>query len=252
MKLFSRKILIVAGVLLSHPDAVGQYTTYGKIEYERKVNLIRQIEDMTTEENKIWMDKMKSSAPKFTTSYFDLQFNGDASIYKPGRESEQTTKMMWMNPPAAENVVFTDLKNNHVAAAKLIFEERFLVEDSLRKLEWKIMDEIRVIADYKCRKAVSRICDSVYVVAFYTEDIPASGGPEMFGGLPGMIMQIAVPRLHTTWIATKVDIIPPRPEDLKKPSKGKKVNQEELYTNLNKSISKWGNWAHRTIWWSML
>ena len=36
------------------------------------------------------------------------------------------------------------------------------------------------------------MCDTVYVVAFYTEDIPVSGGPEMFGGLPGMILELTV------------------------------------------------------------
>jgi GLPGLI family protein len=114
------------------------------------------------------------------------------------------------------------------------------------------MDEVRMIANYKCRKAVGKICDSVYVVAFYTEDIIASGGPEMFSGLPGMILELAIPRLYSTWIATKVEVGTPKKEDLTPPEKGKKVTQKEMYDTLMASISKWGNWAQRSIWWSML
>jgi len=32
---------------------------------------------------------------------------------------------------------------------------------------------------------------SIDVVAFYTDDIPVSGGPESFDGLTGMILQVA-------------------------------------------------------------
>src|SRR5690606_3960286 len=118
-----------------------------------------------------------------------------ASLYKPGREPENVVKSMWANSPAAENIVYTDFKADRVAASKKVFEEKFLINDSIRTLRWKILDEVRTIANYKCRKAVARICDSVYVVAFYTEDILTSGGPEMFAGLPGMILEIAIPRL---------------------------------------------------------
>jgi GLPGLI family protein len=232
--------------------ANAQYTTAGKIEFERKVNIHRQLDDMASEEGGGWFEKMKSQIPKFRTSYFDYSFNQNASLYKPGREVEDQPKLMFGNAPASDNIVYTDFATGQVSASKQIFEERFLVKDSMRKIEWKIMDEVRMIANYKCRKAVGKICDSVYVVAFYTEDIMASGGPEMFGGLPGMILEVAIPRLYSTWIATKVEVGPPKKEDLTAPEKGKKVTQKEMYDTLMASISKWGNWAQRSIWWSML
>ena len=113
-------------------------------------------------------------------------------------------------------------------------------------------DEKRTIAGMDCRKAVGKICDSVYVVAFYTEDIMVSGGPEMFSGLPGMILQIAIPRLNTTWIATKIDIVAPKESDFTISDKGKKVNQKELYDNLRESLKDWKKYADKNIWWSML
>jgi len=232
--------------------AQAQYTMQGTIEYERKVNLHRQLEDMAAESGGGWFEKMKSQIPKFVVSYFDYSFNGNNSLYKPGREVENPAKMMFGSSPASENIVFTDFRKASVSASKHVFEEKFLVQDSMRRIDWKIMDEVRVIADYKCRKAVGKICDSVYVVAFYSDDIAVSGGPEMFSGLPGMILEIAIPRLYSTWIATKVSITPPKQEDMKAPEKGKKVTQKEMYDTLMASISKWGAWANRSIWWSIL
>ena len=247
-----KRTLFFLFLILPALPAFAQYTAQGRIEYERKVNIHRQLEDMAAESGGGWWEKMKAQVPRFVTTYFDYSFTLQSSLYKPGREPETPAKMMFGSAPASDNIVFTDYRTKRVTARKQVFEETYLVQDSMRNLEWKIADEVRTIAGYKCRKAVGRICDSVYVVAFYSEDIMVSGGPEMFGGLPGMILQLAIPRLYTNWIATKVEITPPKPEELKAPEKGKRVTQHELYSDLSASISKWGNWAHRSIWWSVL
>ena len=245
------KIFIVI-LLASASVARAQFTSYGKIEYERKVNIHRQMDDMADDpQNSSWIERFKSQVPKFSTSYFDLYFNTNKVIYKPGRESEQQFKMFG-GGPAAENVVLTDMNAHKVSANKQVYDQKFHIEDSMRVLKWKIEDEVRTIANYKCRKAVSRICDSVYVVAFYTEDILVSGGPEMFSGLPGMILELAVPRLYTTWVATKVDIVLPKNEDFDMTDKGKKTTQAEMVTALQESLKQWGKMANRNIWWCAL
>ena len=245
---------ILAAILL-HTSASAQFTMAGKIEFERKSNIHQQLEDMASDDEEkggeSWFSKMKSQIPKYMSNYFDYSFTTTQAIYKPGREVENPFKMFGQSP-ATDNTVFTDFSTNKVAASKQVFEQKFLVQDSIRILTWKIADEIRTIANYKCRKAVGKYCDSVYVVAFYTEDIPVSGGPEMFAGLPGMILEVAIPRLHTTWIANKVDLIVPKPEELKAPEKGKKVSQQELYSQVLSSTEKWGKFAHRSLWWTML
>ncbi len=139
-----------------------------------------------------------------------------------------------------------------VTAIKNVFEQKFLVQDSLRKIAWKEKDDIRIIMDYKCHKAVGIVCDSVYVVAFYTEDIPLSAGPEMFGGLPGLIMELAIPRLHTTWVADKVELNVAKDADFVIPSKGKKVSQKEMNETIQSSLEDWGKWASKYIWWTVL
>lgn len=227
-----------------------QFTIAGKIEYERKVNVYAQMAEM---DNNTWFEKLKSQIPKFSSTYFDLVFDTARSIYKPGREVEGASMFkMFGGGPAMENVVYTDFVSGQVTAGKKVYEQKFLVQDSMRKIEWTEKDEIRTIANYKCHKAVGKICDSVYVVAFYTEDIVVSGGPEMFGGLPGMIMELAIPRLHTTWVADKVEVTAPKETDFVIPDKGKKVNERELYETVRSSFKDWGKLAPRNIWWTVL
>ena len=123
-----------------------------------------------------------------------------------------------------------------------------MIKDSLRNLDWRITDETREIAGFECRKAVTKICDSVYVVAFYTDQIAVSSGPESFGGLPGMILGLAIPRLNTTWFATKLELVEPTPVQLSPIQKGKKVNWNQLYTELKKGFKDWGKEADKRLW----
>ncbi|MCB0696489.1 MAG: GLPGLI family protein [Chitinophagaceae bacterium] len=246
-----KKLYIILFVLLTVTEVKAQHTQEGKIEYVRSTNLHRMIDQMD-DEDKEWINKMRSQIPVHNVHYFDLYFTPKHSLYKPGKESEQTVNFWFARTPAAENIVYTDFLTGNVTAQKQVYEEKFLVKDSMRKIKWTIKDEVRTIAEYKCRKAVGVMYDSVYVIAFYTEDIPASGGPEMFGMLPGMIMEVAVPRLHTTWIASKVEYIKPDEKELVPPKKGKETTQKEMQSTLSTSLQRWGKFADRAVWWSLL
>ena len=84
--------------------------------------------------------------------------------------------------------------------------------------------------------------DSIYVVAFYSDEIHVSAGPESFHGLPGMILGVAVPHENVTWFATKVtETVEPKP--LVPPKKGKEVNNKQLYDEIVKAISNVGDYA---------
>jgi len=244
------KMILTALLIMGCIAAYGQYTMSGKIEYEKKVNAHARMKDYG-DDNNSWYERMKSEVPKFTITYFDLAFDRNRSIYKPGREVPVNTKGFGSDP-AAENIVFTDLVGRKVTAVKQIFDEKFVIEDTMRKMQWKLKDEVRTIANIKCRKAVGIICDSVYVVAFYAIDILADSGPEMFCGLPGMILEIAIPRLHTTWVATKVELMATKDEDFVIKTKGKKVTNKEMHEAVVGGLKDWGKWGTRYVWLSVL
>lgn len=248
-----RLTLLLCHLLVLLPAALrAQYTSEGKIEYTRKVNLYAQWEDNKGNTSN-WFDQVKNNVPKFYTSNYELYFNTAHSIYRQAPTSDAPNNVIQMSlGPVSKNIVLTDFHSKKVEAYKEVYEDKFLVKDTMRQIQWKITDEIRTIANYKCRKAVGIICDSVYVVAFYTDDIMVSGGPEMACGLPGMIMEFAVPRLHTTWTATNVDIALPKDADFTLPDNGKQITEKQLFETMQKSMKDWGDRGQRNIWWSML
>ena len=246
-----KKIIISLVVLFTAVQLNAQaiFLGEGKIEFERKINVHRQFD---VDENDSWFKEYVSRLPKIFTSYFNLSFGDNKTIYKPGREGDNPRPVSWGIGPAKENVVVKDFNTQKVTSSKKVFEETYLVQDSMPAIEWKITNETRTIANFECRKAVGIICDSVYVVAFYTEEITISGGPESFSGLPGMILGIAIPRLYTTWFATKVELVAPTGKDFTTPTKGKKANQKEIEKTLQSAIKDWGKEGQRNIWWVML
>ena len=228
-----------------------QVVLQGKIEYQRKMNVHRQFDDMGEQMNS-YMESMMSKIPKFDTRMFTLYFSSKQTKYSPIKQEESPMMAMMGGLPGIETQVWNDLEQQRTVAFKKIYEQNFLIDDSIRKCKWKILEEVRTIAGFSCRKATTRINDSVVVVAFYTDKIPVSSGPEMFAGLPGMILELAIPRLHTTWIAQSVVLQAVGPTELTVPDKGKKTNLVEVQKTLRNSTKNWGKFADKSIWWSSL
>lgn len=237
MKTFLLISIICCATTLS---AQTQFISKGKIEFERKTNVWADLKGSFAEQ-------LKKSIPEYKSSYFNYEFDNNKSIYQPGRESD-SKDMGFFGSPATDNEVYSDFTGKKYIAHKNVFEKSFLIEDSLRNAKWKITNDFREIAGFNCRRATTIIMDSVFVVAFYTDEIMIPGGPESFNGLPGMIMGLVINRLHTTWYATKVEVNSVNDKDITPPTKGKKTENAELKETLKKSLSDWGDYAQRNIW----
>jgi GLPGLI family protein len=219
----------------------------GRIEFERKINLYAQIDDDADE---AWRDFQKKTTPQFKVDYFDLLFSNQKTLYRPGRENPDNNRM-W-HQPAEDNVVFTALDKAQAISQKNLYGDLFLVSDSIRKIKWKVTDETKNVAGFDCRRVNGLIMDSIYIVAFYTDEILTPGGPESFSGLPGMILGVAIPHEHITWFATKVYAETVNNTTLAAPVKGKKLNNAVLLTKLKDAVKDWGKWGNRFIKAAML
>ncbi|MEO9020743.1 MAG: GLPGLI family protein [Ginsengibacter sp.] len=228
-------------------SAQTQFISKGKIEFERKTNVWAELRGS-------FADQIKKTIPQYQSSYFNYEFDNNKSIYQPGRESDNNTSMggFFGRTPSTDNEVYSDFTSKKYIAHKEVFEKSFLIEDSLRNAKWKITSDFREIAGFNCRRATTIIMDSVFVVAFYTDEIMIPGGPESFNGLPGMIMGLVINRLHTTWYATKVEVNSVNDNDITPPTKGKKTDNADLKEILKKSLSDWGDYAQRNIWTIMI
>ncbi|HMG68917.1 MAG TPA: GLPGLI family protein, partial [Chitinophagaceae bacterium] len=194
-------LFFVFCLAIAFAKAQTQFYSTVKIEFEKTVAMQALYKEIEPE----WYEQIKDRIPANSKSYFDFIADSTHSIYKPGREGS-TDMRGWFQPLANKNIVYTDYQKSMSISQKPIFEETFLIEDSLIKIKWKITPDTRTIAGFECRKAVGIMFDTVAVFAFYTDELMVSGGPEGAHGLPGMILGMGIPRLHATWFATKVQV----------------------------------------------
>jgi GLPGLI family protein len=222
------------------------FTTNGTIEFEKTVNMYAVFQKIIDKDNEAWLqpafDSYKKNQPQFRKLKSTLAFGNNKTLFTPIEPENVSNTFFLDNPMVGQNnVVETDLNTNTSINQKKVFESVFLVKDSVRKIDWKITTETREIAGFTCRRANALILDSVYVVAFYTDDIPVSGGPESFAGLPGMILGLAIPHENVTWFATKVNEVAVDDKALAAPKKGKPLNRKELSATLTGVMKDWGN-----------
>jgi GLPGLI family protein len=244
-----KKITIFLAFIIAGHTLLAQankhFTTSGTIEFERRLNMFNLLKKQINKDNESYMQQMydnfKKTNPQFKVQKSVLSFSKDKSLYVPVPDEVTNNNYVWNAAPTVQqpNTAYHDLNTGMSIIQKKAFEEIFLLKDSTRKINWKITDETRDIAGYTCRRANALIMDSIYVVAFYTIEIPVSSGPESFTGLPGMILGVAVPHDDYTWFATKVTDMALPPNALNPPTKGKPVNTKELKAKLNEALKDW-------------
>lgn len=236
-------ITLVATLLFTGIKAQQIFLDRVSIDFVKTVSVWPLMKEIEPE----WFERIKDRVPKETLSYFNFTSDGSKSLYKRVKAPETPRGSFW-EPFADQNIIYNDYETGTTISQKPVFEETFLVQDSLAKIQWKITPDTRVIAGFECRKAIGILYDTVAVFAFYTDEIRVNGGPESINGLPGMILGIGIPRLHTTWFATRVQALNTvNPKDLAPATKGKKTNQKELLTLLDKALSQGEAWGKKMI-----
>ena len=222
----------------------------GSIQFERKMNMHNQIDEMMKTGNSSWLERAKEKLDRYKVDKFEMDFTKEVSLYQPVKDGISELKMPWINIPSERNKVFNNYKENQVVAKKEIYDKTILITDSLPKMQWKIKEEFRNIAGYNCRRAETIIMDSIWVVAFYSDAIIAPGGPESFNGLPGMILGVVMPRLNVTYFATDVKPYTDARREINPPKKGKKHTNESFVKYLSSNMKQWGDWMQRVLWYS--
>jgi len=248
-------ILIIIALFLSAGSTLAQnarFTTSGVIEYEKSVNMFAMLKKNVSESSgSFWKqiyDNYKKDQPQFKVLKSTLVFSGDKTLFTPIADTEAANRFFGNDPIVMQNnTILTDLGAGTLTARKAVYEENFLLKDSIRKINWKLTSEMRTIAGFECRRANAIILDSIYVVAFYTDKIPVSGGPESFTGLPGMILGVALPHENITWFAKTVTDKPVAAAELKGPAKGKATTYKDLKTIINDALKDWGDYAKSAL-----
>lgn len=221
----------------------------GKITFERKIGQITLLESIEQGEDNMFMEELKKVMPRIVTDFYVLDFNPQAAVYKLEKENTENKYFMSNLKPTEDSYTIQDYANDQLTMRTGVFEKKYLVKDSLTKYQWKITGEVRQIAGFDCKKAITKIADSVVVVAFYTDEILVKGGPESFNGLPGMIMGIAVPRLSLTLFATKIELNnAATPLVFPVEKKPNYVRRKDVLVEVAAATKQWGKQAKLLQW----
>lgn len=224
------------------------FTVSGTIAYNRSMNMYALLKKRVTKDNEAFMqpiiESYMKSNPQTKVLKSTLSFRDNQTLFTP-EEAESDRNGFFSDDPVSNqyNTIYTDLRANRQVAQRTVFEQTFLVTDTPRRFKWKITGETREIAGYTCRRANGLMLDSIYVVAFYAPEIPVSGGPESFSGLPGMILGVALPHENLSWFATRVTDTSLPPEAVLPPKKGKPVNNATFWDTIHKATKDWGQWG---------
>ena len=243
------RFIFISFLFLAQNINAQQFISAGKLTFERKVAQVTLMESFYVNggEDNVWITEMKKVFPKIVTDYYTLEFNNNSTLFKVEKENADNKYMIDGLKPSEQNYVFQEFNQGLTTMTRGIFENQYLVKDSIKQFQWKITGEVRDIAGFECKKALAKINDSVVVVAFYTDQILVKGGPENFNGLPGMILGLAVPRLALTLFATKLELITPNLMP-KLPSKPKYVKYSQIAQDVEKGLKTWGKEGKAIAW----
>ncbi|MEN9702223.1 MAG: hypothetical protein RIR55_1565 [Bacteroidota bacterium] len=258
-----KKIIFGFGLVLLSTTALFAQMKEGKIVYERKINMWRMITD----------PEMRTRIPEFRTANFELLFNDKASLFRSVPDDEAPDPFannggdrggQRFNFRMPETTTYIDLASQMQYESRPMFEKTFLVVDSLKPLKWKISEETKTIAKHLCKKATTTVAAQMVrmggirigrnnattsdsakkadapivpketeVVVWYTEDIAASVGPEVYTGLPGAILEVDMDNGSNVTTATEVTTKYPKKE-LTQPTKGDKMNRAQFQDAMKK------------------
>jgi GLPGLI family protein len=226
----------------------------GKVIYSRTTQMQVSFAGMSEE--------MQRMIPKSRTDKFELSFGNNQSLWKQAEQennddNEASSGGMQIRMVAAgsDDVMFCNFDADKRVELRMMMDKKFIVEDSIRPLKWKMGEETKTILNHLCRKATStqynkrtsmtmnngtmerkEVEDTSNIVAWFTTDIPVSAGPgEYQGQLPGLILAMDVHDGRQVFVALEVS----EKADLasiKEPSGKKHYTPEEFKKETSKMM----------------
>jgi GLPGLI family protein len=224
------------------------------------------IEMDSTQMNDDMQKQMMAMLKKQFEKEYTLEFTNNESIYKDAEKLDQPTNpstggiQIMVAGDGAGNVLYKNIEEERFTNQSDLFGKLFLIQDKLEQPEWNLEKETKNIGQYTCFKAtfkrmvqrtgvmrmtvntdeeteepeISEVQQTV--TAWYTLQIPVKNGPGNYNGLPGLILEVNDG--SESILCSKIVINPKNDIDVEEPKKGKKVNQEEFETIMEKKMTE--------------
>lgn len=237
-----RFILLVSitccGTLLLAQQRDMGFLLSGTVLYEQTDQLSIQLEGDAA--------RFADALPKERKSEKVLHFTEESSLYE-NYQSEVAEESMDVQGGGAmmirmvepENKVYTDLKTGHQVEQREFMSRMFLIESVRPDWDWKLTGQQKMILEYPCQQAISTR-EGNEVVAWFTAALAVEAGPEEYGNLPGLILEVNVDEGEHLIKATSVELKALEKDVLKKPRKGKAVTSEEYQAIVAEKMKEMG------------
>ncbi|MCC4214175.1 GLPGLI family protein [Leeuwenhoekiella parthenopeia] len=169
-----------------------------------------------------------------TSLEYRLKFNSNKALYTKNKslnkDTDPVTQAIVEGVANFSGIVYYDRLSNSIIHQKEFAGDTYLV--TRNNIDWVLTKESQKIDDFVCYKAVSnRIIKNsegtfkLQVIAWYSPEIPVPFGPDGYGGLPGLILQLQNNGITT--FLKRIIFSDNKEINILKPSKGIKMSENE-------------------------
>jgi GLPGLI family protein len=206
------------------------------ITYEETKNIDAQLQKIPDPSLREQL-RMQLSIP---VSY-KLMITGEASVYtkeeqkgksEKGVESNEQPKFQVIQMKS-ESQIYKNRKEKIYLKGINFLGKDFLIDEELKKIDWKLISETKKIEGFDCKKATAIINNEV-VEVWYSTSIAVSDGPADYWGLPGLIVEVKTMKIY--YLATRFEKV--SKIEVNRFSKGKKVSRDEFEKIKEESIGE--------------
>ena len=245
LKTFMLSCLISGSMFAQDFSGRATYKTHRKSSFE--------LDSTTIAANPGIQEQMEAQMRKMFQKTFTLDFTKSESMYKEEQELDAPkgpsanggVMVMVMGGDGSSDILYKNIKEKRMANKTDLMGKIFLIKDNLVSYDWELTGETKNIGNYTCYKAVfEKEEESVEInmidgevkeekgmkkrtlVAWYTTDVPISNGPNNYGGLPGLILEVNDGDL--TIVCSEIILNPKEVKEIKEPTKGKIVTRKKF------------------------
>jgi len=227
-------VLLLIGMSVTAQNTWRAVYQFKEIQSEES----KKREDSIIKKNPGMAKMFKQVRERFSNLTYFLDFNMNESVFKE-EEKLNTDKYssggMTIVFGANEEILYKNLKKNQYIKTSSMFDGAYRIVDSLPNYHWKITKETKQIGNYLVIKAegtkmlkdgVTGDKHPVKITAWFTPQIPVGTGPELYGGLPGLIMELQFD--NEIFLVKEVVLNPKKHQKIVAPDKGEAISKEEF------------------------
>lgn len=217
------------GIAIYQKLKIMDYSVYEKNPDKRQLNAIKNL-------NK-----------KNNTRHYKLTFNSRASIYKESATLKNQTSF---------DKIHKNIKTKNYLEQIELYGKWFSIKDPLINFKWKTTSETKRIGKHLCYKAIGEFSyipksstnysalgkaidttsQKTSIEAWYTLDVPVNHGPDIFWGLPGLILELHQGDIK--FVCTEITLYKKDQEEINLPKKGTEITRKKFEILRNKKIKE--------------